>query len=54
MAVPRPWQRVTNEEKARAYFGAEALRRLAQLDPHARVPFVVRQEEYVRCGVVGR
>lgn len=48
MAAPRPWQRVTDLDKARTYFVAQARRRLAALDPLARGLLVSAEEAEAR------
>jgi hypothetical protein len=44
LANPRPWQRVTNPEKALVYFKGQAHRLLGPLDPIARGQFVAAEE----------
>jgi hypothetical protein len=44
LMAPRPWQRITDPEKALAYFQAEALRRLQRLSPLARGLLVISEE----------
>src|SRR4051794_11112887 len=44
LAMPRPWQRVTDPEKAFDYFKGQAHRLLGPLDPTARGLFVAAEE----------
>jgi hypothetical protein len=53
LAAPRPWQRMTDPEKALAYFRAQGRRRLAPLDPLARWLLVQAEEAEARRWRVG-
>jgi hypothetical protein len=44
LMAPRPWQKITDPEKALAYFQGEALHRLRPLDPLARGLLVSAEE----------
>jgi hypothetical protein len=44
MAQPKPWQHITDRERAMSHFMADARRRLAALDPLARGLLVQAEE----------
>jgi hypothetical protein len=49
LAVDRPWQRITDRDRAALYFRARALHMLAQAyDPEAQTALVEREEAEAR------
>jgi hypothetical protein len=48
LMAPRPWQKITDPEKALLYFQGEALRRLQRLNPLARGLLVSAEEAEAR------